>query len=403
MGALLQMSLGLKGRNNRVHTWGCGFMGQLGHGDRSSFDKPRNMVALDGGYVTQLALGPGDHAVALTEKGDVYCWGSGVSGQLGHGHLRNETVPVKVEGLPAKEDERPIHVSAGWSYSALVTDRGNVYTWGWGEGGRLGHGDTVNQAYPRYVAGFTKWRVSPVASIACGYGHCLAITQAGDVLAWGNGTYGELGMGQGDTTVALLWGIPRVVPALAGTKIVAAAAGAHHSCCVAEDGSVYSWGSSADGQLGRPAKAGARFDGIPQLMEDADCKPIKGTQVACGFTHTLVLSTEGDVYGCGSNLSNQLCGGDAVSCYEVPVKIEVFEGKNCTAIAAGREHSLVLTGRQEVVAFGCGLSGQLGVGSDNSRNACHGGPVVVEDVSGATKGTSVISASGDFSACITTR
>ena len=52
---------------------------------------------------------------------------------------------AQVEGLPAKEDERVIQVATGWSYSALVTDRGNVYTWGWGEGGRLGHGDTVNQ------------------------------------------------------------------------------------------------------------------------------------------------------------------------------------------------------------------------------------------------------------------
>merc|ERR1719174_243675 len=102
------MAVGLRGRNNRVHTWGCGFMGQLGHGDRSSVDIPRHVSDLEGLYVCQVALGPGDHALALTEKGDVYSWGSGVSGQLGHGHLRNETAPVKVEGLPAKEDERVV-------------------------------------------------------------------------------------------------------------------------------------------------------------------------------------------------------------------------------------------------------------------------------------------------------
>ena len=62
-------------------------------------------------------------------------------------------------------------------------------------------------------------------------------------------------------------------------------------------------------------------------------------------------------------------------CKMLATLIPAFEGKKCIAIAAGREHSLVLTSKNEVVAFGCGLSGQIGVGSDNSVNACHAGPV----------------------------
>lgn len=56
----------VKGRNNRVFTWGSGFMGQLGHGDRSSFDWPRDVQALDGVGIIQMAAGPGDHCVGLT-------------------------------------------------------------------------------------------------------------------------------------------------------------------------------------------------------------------------------------------------------------------------------------------------------------------------------------------------
>ena len=56
----------VKGRNNKVYTWGSGFMGQLGHGDRSSFDWPRNVQVLDGNGIIQLAAGPGDHVVGLT-------------------------------------------------------------------------------------------------------------------------------------------------------------------------------------------------------------------------------------------------------------------------------------------------------------------------------------------------
>ena len=105
----------MKARTNRVFSWGSGFMGQLGHGDRSSFEWPRNVQTMDGNLVVQLAAGPGDHMVALSgrpcrtsqrrhmtvscvlaETGDVYSWGSGVCGQLGHGHLRNESTPQKV-------------------------------------------------------------------------------------------------------------------------------------------------------------------------------------------------------------------------------------------------------------------------------------------------------------------
>ena len=56
----------VKGRYNKVHTWGSGFMGQLGHGDRSSFDWPRNVQALDGVGIIQMAAGPGDHCIGLT-------------------------------------------------------------------------------------------------------------------------------------------------------------------------------------------------------------------------------------------------------------------------------------------------------------------------------------------------
>eukprot|EP00656_Telonema_subtile_P014505 TRINITY_DN17440_c0_g2_i1.p1 TRINITY_DN17440_c0_g2~~TRINITY_DN17440_c0_g2_i1.p1 ORF type:complete len:171 (-),score=52.16 TRINITY_DN17440_c0_g2_i1:8-520(-) len=163
------------------------------------------------------------------------------------------------------------------------------------------------------------------------------------------------------------------------------------------------WGCSADGQLGRPGQPGARFDGLPRPMEDEAGVQPKGSQVACGFTHTLLLTPEGDVLACGSNLSGQLGLLGEYNCQMHPAAVPCFEGKKCLAIAAGREHSLVLTSKNEVVGFGCGLSGQLGVGSDVSSNACHGGPVVVEMVSGAARTPSVIAAAGDFSACITTR
>lgn len=337
--------------------------------------------------------------VALSETGDVYAWGSGVCGQLGHGQLRNETMPCKIESLPEKDKERVTQVDAGWSFTALLTDKGNVYTFGWGDSGRLGHGDTGNQALPHLVDGLAKWRVSTIRSIACGYGHCLAVTDFGDVLTWGSGAYGELGHGQGDSGTSVLWGVPRVVEALQGLDIIAVDGGAHHSAAVTAEGELYTWGDGSEGQLGRTTPGNSRFDGVPRAVTEGNLPKVAAA--SCGFTHTLILGVGGEAYGCGSNLSNQLGIPENLQNHPIPVMISCFEGVKVKQLNAGREHSLALTSKHEVVAFGCGLSGQLGVGADNSDYACHGGPVKVDQVSGAQLQPLQVVCAGDYSGCVT--
>jgi len=61
---------------------------------------------------------------------------------------------------------------------------------------------------------------------------------------------------------------------------------------------------------------------------------------------------------------------------------------------------MALTEKHEVVSFGCGLSGQLGVGPDNSDAACHGGPCLVEQVSGNQHNPLQVVCAGDFSAVV---
>jgi len=289
-------------------------------------------------------------------------------------------------------------VDAGWSFSALLTDKGNVYTCGWGDSGRLGHGDTVNQALPHLVDGLVKWRVSSVRQIACGYGHCLAVTDFGDVLTWGSGSYGELGHGTGDSSTMVLWGVPRVVEALQGYDVVHVAGGAHHSGAVTSEGQLFTWGNNSESQLGRELPSSSRFDGIPRAVAELEQKV---SSVSCGFAHTLILGGEGAAFACGSNLSGQLGMHDNYQNHPLPVKIPCFEGVKVVALSAGREHSLALTAKYEVVSFGCGLSGQLGVGADNSAAACHGGPVKVATVSGSSHLPLTITCAGDFSAVIT--
>jgi alpha-tubulin suppressor-like RCC1 family protein len=86
---------------------------------------------------------------------------------------------------------RPIYISAGESHSALVTDRFCLYTWGSGQYGRLGHGFDTNEKEPKLVEDLED---TEIVQVSCGAFHTLAITNNGQVVAFGQGKYGKLGI-----------------------------------------------------------------------------------------------------------------------------------------------------------------------------------------------------------------
>lgn len=69
-----------------------------------------------------------EHAMLLTENGDVYTWGNGLRGQLGHGSIQNEETPKLVENLAGI---RVIDIAAGAFHSVAVSIYGDLYVWGW--------------------------------------------------------------------------------------------------------------------------------------------------------------------------------------------------------------------------------------------------------------------------------
>lgn len=78
----------------------------------------------------------------------MFSWGEGDDGKLGHGNKMSYDKPKLIEALKSK---RVRDVACGSSHSAAITSNGELYTWGLGEYGRLGHGDTITQMKPRLV------------------------------------------------------------------------------------------------------------------------------------------------------------------------------------------------------------------------------------------------------------
>ena len=67
--------------------------------------------------------------MALNSEGRVYVWGNNINGQLGTGGLKNATQPILLDAL---EYEKVVDISCGENYSGVVTEKGEVYTWGFG-------------------------------------------------------------------------------------------------------------------------------------------------------------------------------------------------------------------------------------------------------------------------------
>ncbi|XP_066431521.1 alsin isoform X1 [Eleutherodactylus coqui] len=105
-----------------VWSWGRGKEGQLGHGDVLPRLQPLCVRSMDGKEVVQLAAGS-HHSIALTAKSQVYSWGSNVSGQLGH--LQSPTTMPRLAKV--YEDGTVWNVAAGQDYSVFLAHGKNEY------------------------------------------------------------------------------------------------------------------------------------------------------------------------------------------------------------------------------------------------------------------------------------
>jgi len=129
-----------------VFSWGRGEDGQLGIGDTSDQDTPTYVDTLRGVGVRQIACGSG-HTVVLTTDGEVYTWGRGDDGRLGHGDNGWKYVP-RIIGTTSLHGQVVIQVTCGSYHTAAVCSNGDLYTWGGGMYGKLGHGNESGHSTP---------------------------------------------------------------------------------------------------------------------------------------------------------------------------------------------------------------------------------------------------------------
>lgn len=204
----------------RVYTFGLGNKGRLGF-TKTKFEsesaatdawftpKPTRVKFPDKEKIARVSCGT-DHTLAITDKGQLFSWGVGQYGNLGTGETSDEFMPVKIEVGP--KDSFVIHAAAGGKHSLACLKNGNCYAWGHNGNGRLGLGHSravISPTQIEYLIG------KEVVYVAAGEAHSAAIDRSGSLFTWGAGAYGRLGHGE-DADMP----VPRRVEELGGIPIV---------------------------------------------------------------------------------------------------------------------------------------------------------------------------------------
>jgi len=169
--------------SGEVWCWGAGDAGQLGSADTADSPAPIQVAGISGAVA--LALGDG-HSCALLGDGSVHCWGMDGSGELGRkpGSVKPGAL-VEVSGVPPAKA-----ISASTHHTCAVSQAGDVWCWGFNGDGQLGGVAGTNRVPPGQVAG-----VSGAVQVTAGAWHACALLAGGKMSCWGDNTYGQLGNG----------------------------------------------------------------------------------------------------------------------------------------------------------------------------------------------------------------
>ncbi|XP_021285304.1 uncharacterized protein LOC110417334 [Herrania umbratica] len=311
------------------------------------------------------------HAALVTRQGEVFTWGEESGGRLGHGVGKDVIQPRLVESLAITSVD---FVACGEFHTCAVTMAGELYTWGDGthNAGLLGHGTDVSHWIPKRISGPLEGL--QVAVVTCGPWHTALITSTGQLFTFGDGTFGVLGHGDRENVP-----YPREVESLSGLRTIAVACGVWHTAAIVEvivtqssasvsSGKLFTWGDGDKNRLGHGDKEPRlKPTCVPALID------YNFHKVACGHSLTVGLTTSGHVFTMGSTVYGQL--GNPYADGKIPCLVEdKLSGECVEEISCGAYHLAVLTSRNEVYTWGKGANGRLGHGDVEDRKT----PTLVE-------------------------
>ena len=354
--------------------WGDNDYGQLGSAQQKYFSPVLSPVKADVSNVVAVAA-PCYTTHVLKADGTVWSYGDdeqfGVLGSHNRGTVLGAVPPITTTYIPQQvlaPGDVPltnvIAISAFAFHSMALKSDGTVWAWGQGRYGELGDGTETDHSTAVQVLVAPGVPLTGVVAIATGAFSSYAIKSNGTVWAWGSNTSFALGTQTTPYSHVLAspnnlgstieyyspWAVK--VPGL--RNIVAVAPGTRHYAALKNDGTVWTWGRNAEGQLG-DGSLSTTARSTPVMLSS-----LSGvTKISTHWSHTLALKGDGTVWTWGPNDTGQL-GNGTTTARTTPGMISTLTGVK--EIAAGTNYSLAITLDGRVFAWGDNGYGQLGAG-----------------------------------------
>lgn len=221
-----------------------------------------------------------DHSIFITEKGNLYSCGWGADGQTGLGHYNNCHIPTKLEG--EINGEKIVKVSSVADCVLALDEKGNVFGWGNSEYNQILVNSDEQQINKPIHLSFLK-DLGKIIDIAAGGSFCSVLNEEGDVYVWG---YGLIGLGP---EVGSCKTPQRIPPPIFGKttfnpdlKVISINCGLYHLAAINSDNDLFMWGRNKYGCLG----IGHKNDQYFPFKSNVGAKVYR---ILCGVDHSIAL------------------------------------------------------------------------------------------------------------------
>lgn len=186
--------------------------------------------------------------------------------------------------------------------------------------------------------------VGHVSQIACGSGHILNLTRDGNVFSQGNGQYCNTGLGGSSSSGQL-----SLLRSLSDKNVVQIACGTSHSLVLTDQGNLYAWGRGFEGQLGLSETI--EVASVPAFVKFFHKEKMTITQIAAGDCYSLAVTDKGEMFSWGEAKMGQL-GLGRFREVRTPKQIQFGENVCIKTCAAGFGHTVALADNGALYSWG---------------------------------------------------
>lgn len=348
--------------SGKVFTWGASSRGVLGRGDPAVSGSGVGLVSFAGlggvVLVRSLNVDGWGRMSAILADGRVTQWGSGLFGRAGNGQPYWRAAPETVPTSALLFNETWKILAARQTISVGVSPGGKVFSWGT-EGLGQGSGVTVS-SNPQLVQSGGLLNNKVVTAVSLGDGHRIVLSSDGEVFAWGSGASGQLGDGtfqnivRSNAAQVVTTGTP-----MAGKTVTQIAAGSNHTLALTSDGQVFAWGLNSEGQLGDTTQTSRN---LPTAVTKSGALAGKTVvAIAAGSNASYALTSDGQVFAWGSNISGRLGTGEGSPAIRTTPAAVVMDGqmtgKTIVHIAAGNASAYAISTDGSLFGWGQNVNG----------------------------------------------